>query len=263
MEDRPTCTCGSPVRQKGKRQNGTPVWRSKCSRCEMRVVDTMVSTDLVEEMQRTQALRGELQALQVEIEEQKKRILKIEAEKVDLGSTLEKERQDRADAEDRLKAHIERASAQVQMLRDEREYSKKEIKALEAKIGTMRELAGEADEKIKAQGLQIQSLQAELADRDEQVEDLQQIVENLTKESKAHLATLTEERSAWSQASVQMAHEREESRRKEARAASVIEAERGQVNTLRAEQRKLTLALKGVGAGFVLLILGAALWGAL
>ena len=139
MEDRPMCTCGSPVRQKGRRQDGTPVWRSKCSRCETRVVETMVSTDLVEEMQRTQALRGELQALQVAAEEQKKHILKIEAEKVDLGSTLEKERQDRADVEGNLKIRIEQKSAQVHLLRDERNSLKEEIKTLEAKIDVMRE----------------------------------------------------------------------------------------------------------------------------
>jgi chromosome segregation ATPase len=273
MEDRPMCACGSPVRQKGKRQDGTPVWRSKCSRCETRVVDTMVSTDLVEEMQRTQSLRSELQALQVTIEklkqsgeEQKEHILKIEAEKVDLGSTLERERQDRADAEGHLNARIERTSAQVQLLRDERNYSMEEIKALEVKASTMRELMGEADEVIKARGLQIQDLQAKLAARDEQVEDLEQTVQNLTRESSAHLATLTEERNAWSKASVQMAREREESRHKEAWAASVIETERRQTSTLRAEQRKLTLALKGVGAGFVLVVLltlGAALWATL
>lgn len=273
MEDRPMCACGSPVRQKGKRQDGTPVWRSKCSRCETRVVDTMVSTDLVEEMQRTQSLRGELQALQVTIEklkqsgeEQKEHILKIEAEKVDLGSTLERERQDRADAEGHLNTRIERTSAQVQLLRDERNYSMGEIKALELKASTMRELMGEADEMIKARGLQIRDLQAKLSDRDEQVEDLEQTVQNLTRESSAHLATLTEARNAWSRISAQTDREREEYRHKEAWAASVIETERRQTSTLRAEQRKLTLALKGVGAGFVLvmlLTLGAALWATL
>ena len=350
MEARPMCACGSPVRQKGKRQDGTPVWRSKCSRCETRVVDTMVSTDLVEEMQRTQSLRSELQALQVTIEklkqsgeEQKEHILKVEAEKVDLGSTLERERQDRADAEGHLNARIERTSAQVQLLRDERNYSMGEIKALELKTSTMRELMGEADEMNKARGLQIQDLQAKLSDRDElqveieeqkkhilkievekfdlgsalekerrdradaegnlkvniaqkraqvqmldevikargveiqglqakltdqdeHVEDLQQTVRNMTRESNARLEMLTEARNAWSRISAQMDREREESRHKEAWAANVIESERRQTSTLRAEQRKLTLALKGVGAGFVLVVLltlGAALWATL
>jgi len=252
MEDRPMCTCGSPVRQKGKRQDGTPVWRSKCSRCETRVVETMVSTDLVEEMQRTQALRGELQALQVEIEEQKKRILKIETEKVDLGSTLEKERQDRADAEDHLKAQIERASAQVQLLRDEREYSKKEIKALEAKIGTMRELAGEASEKINAQDLQIQSLQAKLNDQDEQVEDLQQIVKNLTRESNARLETLTEARRMWSESSERMQADRDQ---RVQQAYAALNVKHDQVEALQGEQRRLTAWLKASGACLVIAIL--------
>ncbi len=259
MEDRPMCACGSPVRQKGKRQ-GTPVWRSKCSRCETRVVDTMVSTDLVEEMQRTQALRGELQALQVEIEEQKKRILRIEAEKVNLGSTLEKEQRDRADAEDKLEAHIERANAQVQLLREEREYSKMEIKALEAKIGTMRELERETNERIKDQDLQIRNLQANLADRDEQIEDLQQIINNLTKESSARLEALAEARHMWSESRERMQADRDQ-RVQQAYAALNVKQDR--VDVLEGEQRKLTLALKVVGAGFVLLTLGMALWGAL
>ena len=63
-----------------------------------------------------------------------------------------------------------------------------------------------------------------------------------------------------------MARELEGSRNKVAWAASVIEAEGGQTSALRAEQRKLTLELKGVGAGFVLVVLltlGAALWATL
>lgn len=245
MEDRPMCTCGSPVRQKGRRQDGTPVWRSKCSRCETRVVETMVSTDLVEEMQRTQALRGELQVLQVAAEEQKKHILKIEAEKVDLGSTLEKERQDRANAEGDLKTRIEKKSAQVNLLRDERNSLKEEIKALEAKIDVMRELTAKDDEII-------QDLQTKLTDRGEEIDDLKQIVENLAKESRTRLDTLTEARRMWSESSERMQADRDQ---RVQQAYAALNVKHDQVEALQGEQRRLTAWLKASGACLVIAIL--------
>jgi len=268
MEDRPMCACGSPVRQKGKRQDGKPMWRSKCSRCEARVVDTMVSTDLVEEMQQTQALRGELQALQVEVEklkqsgeEQRKRILEIGVEKADLSSALEREREARAEAESRITLEINREDAQAQILRPQLIQAKAKLDALEVKASTMRELMGEADEMIKGQGLQIQNLQTGLAERDEQIEDLEQRVQNLTRESSAHLVTLAEERSAGVKASEQVHLLLEASRKSVALAGCTIEAERKQVSELLAKQRRLTLTLKA-GAFFVVMMLSffAALW---
>jgi len=257
MGNRPMCSCGSPVRQKGQR-NGEPLWRSKCSRCETRAVDTMVSTDLIEEMQASQVLRTQLQALRVNLEilkgrdkERESLISEITSEKARLTSALDEER--------RKRAMIEADLSTQAVWKHGREIKLRELKE---EIELRKLMMKKSDEEIKSQDDKIKILRSDMAKRDEVIEELEQTVKNAVRESQAHLVTLTQERSAWTE-SIQRMHElMESSRQSVALAGHTIETERDQVESLLHEARKSALKLQIVALGWMatVLIWGVQVW---
>jgi hypothetical protein len=101
-----------------------------------------------------------------------------------------------------------------------------------------------------------------MAKRDEVIEELEQTVKNAVRESQAHLVTLAQERSAWTE-SIQRMHElMESSRQGVALAGHTIEAERDRVESLLHEARKSALKLQIVALGWMAtaLIWGVQVW---